>query len=146
MSKLSRPLAIVGVLSLVAGFLAVGFSGVAGAATPPWQTSPPSQEVGGLLFYNSAGQQITGGSTTVAPFAAYVKGTTVLNGGDSQATLFGYTPSLQAPGNWSGQALGVRPHTRTPVPRLRSTRRSRSTRVRRRTQPSRHTRSSSRTH
>ena len=119
MSKLSRPLAIVGVLSLVAGFLAVGFSGVAGAATPPWQTSPPAQEVGGLLFYNSAGQQITGGSTTVAPFAAYVKGTTVLNGGDSQATLFGYTPSLQAPGNWSGQALGgttTYPNASAPAP------------------------------
>lgn len=119
MSKLSRPLAIVGVLSLVAGFLAVGFSGVAGAATPPWQTSPPAQEVGGLLFYNSAGQQITGGSTTVAPFATYVKGTTVLNGGDSQATLFGYTPSLQAPGNWSGQALGgttTYPNASAPAP------------------------------
>jgi len=119
MRRLFRPFAILGALSLVAGFLTLGFAGVASAATPPWQTSPPALELGGLLFYNAAGQQITGGSTTVAPFAKYVKGTTVLNSGDSQATLFAYTPTLQAPGNWSGEQLGgttTYPNASAPAP------------------------------
>lgn len=107
MNRTFRSLTGVGLIALVVGFLTLGFAGVASAATPPWQTSPPAQELGGLLFYNSAGLQIDGGSTTTAPFAAYVVGTTVLNAGDSQATLFAYTPVDGTPvGEWSGEALG----------------------------------------
>jgi Bacterial Ig-like domain (group 3) len=108
MKPLFRPVAGAGLLALVVGFLTLGVAGVASAATPPWQTSPPAQEVGGLLFFNAAGQQITGGSITTAPFAAYVEGTTVLNASDSKATLFAVTPvDGQAPGQWNKQQLGA---------------------------------------
>jgi hypothetical protein len=107
MTRLFKTLTSAGVLALLVGLLTLGFAGVAAAATPPWQTSPPAAQVGSLLFYNAAGQQITGGSTTVAPFAAYVKGTTVLNAGDATATLFVYTPTFgNPPGSWSGEQLG----------------------------------------
>ncbi len=74
--------------------------------TPPWE--PDSNSVGGLVFYNSSGTVITGGNITDAPIAAYVAGTTTVRGGDTKATLYGYLPIHgQAPGAWSGEALGT---------------------------------------
>jgi hypothetical protein len=120
MKRPFRSLSGIGVIALLVGVLTLGFAGVASAATPPWQTSPPSQQVGGLLFFNSAGQQITGGSITTAPFAAYVEGTTAPNGSDTTATLYAYTPvNGEAPGSWSGEALGVStvyPNSGAPAP------------------------------
>ena len=53
----------------------MGFAGSAFAAgNPPWEPVANPPEVGSLTFYNAAGQQITGGSTTAQPFAAYVQG------------------------------------------------------------------------
>ena len=73
-----------------------------GAATsPPWE--PDANSVGGLIFYDAAGNIITGGSITDSPIAAYVEGTVAPRAGDTKATLYGYAPVYgEAPGNWSG--------------------------------------------
>jgi len=87
--------------------VAVGVAGSAAAAgSPPWEPVANPPEVGGLIFYNSAGQQITGGSTTASPLAAYVQGTTPVQAGDTTATLFARTPvNGVAPGQWGGEEL-----------------------------------------
>ncbi len=84
----------------------VGLAGTASASgTPPWEPVG-GPDVGSLAFFNSAGQQITGGNLTDAPLAAYVEGSTTLRNGDTKATLFGATPvSGVAPGQWSGEQL-----------------------------------------
>ena len=85
----------------------------AGAATSPPATTPPPWEpdagsVGGLVFYNAAGQVITGGSITDAPLAAYVEGTSTLRNGDTKATLYGYLPIKgELPAAWGGDQLGL---------------------------------------
>jgi hypothetical protein len=87
--------------------------GSAPAAKPPWEPDPNS--VGGLVFYNSAGHVITGGSTNDSPVAAYVKGTKTIGAGDTKAALFGFLPVHgQPPGQWSGEQLG----SSTPFPNL----------------------------
>jgi hypothetical protein len=74
--------------------------------TPPWE--PDSNSVGGLVFYNSSGNVVTGGNLSDAPIAAYVEGTSIVRSGDTKATLYGYLPIHgQAPGAWSGEALGT---------------------------------------
>ena len=50
----------------IAGIVTFGWAGPASAAgTPPWEPDPNS--VGGLLFFNAAGQQVTGAAVT--PFS-----------------------------------------------------------------------------
>ena len=72
---------------LVAGSLTAGLAGVASAAgNPPWEPVANPPEAGGLLFFNAAGQQITGGIVGTSPLAAYIEGTTVLNASDDKAT------------------------------------------------------------
>jgi hypothetical protein len=103
MKKLLRSLGAVAVVTVAAGIIA-GFAGSAFAANPPWEPDPNS--VGGLVFYNAAGQQVTGGNVTDSPIAAYIQGTATIRSGDTKATLYGYLPkSGQAPGAWSGGAL-----------------------------------------
>jgi hypothetical protein len=93
------------------GAIVAGFAGVAHAAgPPPWETSGSGggpadpNEAGGLLFFNSAGQQITGGS--VSSLGAFVEGTTTLHTGDTKATLFAFTPvNGQPAGSWSNDQL-----------------------------------------
>jgi hypothetical protein len=93
------------------GTIVAGFAGVAHAASPPpWETSGSGggpadpNEVGGLLFFNSAGQQITGSS--VSSLGGFVEGTTTLHSGDTKATLFAFTPvNGQPPGSWSNDQL-----------------------------------------
>ncbi len=105
MKKFRRSLALVATIATIAtGSLVAGFSGSASAAgNPPWE--PDSSSVGGLTFYNAAGQQITGGNITDQPLAAYVVGSSTIRSGDTKATLFGYTPvNGQVPGQWSGEA------------------------------------------
>ncbi len=88
------------------------------SSAPPWE--PDASSVGGLTFYDAAGQVITGGNTTDSPLAAYVEGTGIVRAGDTKATLFGYLPvSGQTPGQWSGEALGASttyPNTAAPAP------------------------------
>ena len=62
------------------------------AVTPPWEPDI-NATFGGIDFFNAAGQQITGGSTTGAPFAAYAVAEHNAAGGATKATLYGATPN-----------------------------------------------------
>ena len=100
--------ALVGVV-LVGGSLltaAVIVAPPAGAATtPPWE--PDANSAGGLTFYNSSGTQITSGSVSDSPVAAYVQGSATIRSGDTKAALYGYLPvSGESPSQWSGEPLG----------------------------------------
>ena len=94
-----------------------------GGGTPPWEPDPNS--VGGLTFYNSSGDVITGGSINDSPIAAYVQGGAVVNPLDTRATLYGYLPvNGQSPGQFSGEALGAStlyPNSSAPAPLNTST-------------------------
>jgi hypothetical protein len=119
MSHLVRRLAVGVTTAVVACGVLLTVPGVANATTaPPWE--PDSNSVGGLLFFNSSGQQITGGSVNDSPLAAYVEGTNTVRAGDTKATLFGYLPvNGQVPGQWQGEAIGastVYPNTSAPAP------------------------------
>jgi hypothetical protein len=93
------------------------------STTPPWEPDPSS--VGGLVFYNASGQQITGGSVNDSPLAAYVQGTSTVRSGDTVATLYGYLPVKgQLPTQWSGEQLGLTttfPNPNAPAPLNTST-------------------------
>jgi len=107
---------------LLGGSVLTGLLGIGGpsasAATPPWEPDPGS--VGGLTFFNAAGQQITGGNLTDSPIAAYVEGTATARSGDTVATLYGYLPKNgEAPAAWSGDQLGgstTFPNASAPAP------------------------------
>jgi Bacterial Ig-like domain (group 3) len=121
MKKLLRSIASVAVVAAFAGGALVGFAGSASAAgTPPWEPIGPPAQVGGLLFFNSAGAQITGGLLSAQPLAAYVEGTATIQAGDTKATLYGYLPvDGEAPGTWSGEAIGsstTYPNSAAPAP------------------------------
>jgi hypothetical protein len=98
----------VAALVAAAGGAVLLTAGAAQAATPPWVGSDPN-EVGGLEFFNAAGQQITGGTLSDTPFTAYIVGTTAVRAtGDVKATLYGYLPNPSAaPGAWSGETLSA---------------------------------------
>ena len=101
---ITRALAVLAIFLAGFGALLTSFAGTAGAAgNPPWEPVGSPPEVGSLLFFNSAGQQITGGNLTDDPIAAYVQGTATLRAGDTKATLKAYTPNISTPpGGWSG--------------------------------------------
>jgi hypothetical protein len=117
------------IVALVGAVLAMGtvltaVAPTAGAAgNPPWE--PDGNSVGGLVFYNAAGQQITGGNLADSPVAAYVEGTGTIRAGDTKATLYGYVPVAgTAPGTWNGEALGsstAYPNASAPAPLNTST-------------------------
>jgi len=110
---------------LAAGAVLTAVVPPAGAASgnPPWE--PDANSVGGLAFYNAAGQQITGGNLTDSPVAAYVEGAGTIRAGDTKATLYGYSPVAgTAPGTWNGEALGsstTYPNASAPAPLNTST-------------------------
>jgi Bacterial Ig-like domain (group 3) len=110
------------VLAVAAGLL-VGFSGTALAAAPPWEPDPGS--IGGLTFYDAAGNQIAGGNINDAPFASYVLASHAGLAGDTKATLFGYLPKNGvAIGAWTGEALTASttyPNASAPAPLNAST-------------------------
>jgi len=119
MNKFVRSIALVATATVAAGSLAAGFGGTAFAGTPPpWE--PDANSGGALVFFNAAGQQITGGKVTDTPIAAYVEGTTTVRAGDTKATLYGYDPVAgTAPGTWGGEALGsstTYPNSGAPAP------------------------------
>ena len=113
--------ALIGGTALTVGVVAAPSAGATTA--PPWEPDPGS--VGGLTFYNSSGDTITGGSIDTAPIAAYVEGGATVHAGNTKATLFAYTPvSGQLPTQWSGRALGLStmyPNTDAPAPLNTST-------------------------
>ena len=90
-----------------AGALLVGGVGVAFAATPPYEPDATGQQLGQLVFYDAAGNQVTSGSTSGNPFAKFAVATTnqtVL--ADNAATLYGYLPKSGVdPLNWAGEQL-----------------------------------------
>jgi hypothetical protein len=100
-----RRLLVVGGL----GLLALGtFSGVAGAATTAPFTDPNA--VGTIGLCNQAGQQVTSGSTTTAPFAWLAVSTAPApapyNNASRTAILLAYQPQNGLPpGEWSGAEL-----------------------------------------
>jgi hypothetical protein len=117
---------LVGSTALAIGMLVAPASSAAASNTttpPPWEPDPNS--VGALIFYNSSGTVITGGSVNASPVAAYVLGTSTIRAGDTKATLFGYLPVKgQVPGEWSGEALGASttyPNAKAPTPLNTST-------------------------
>jgi hypothetical protein len=118
-SLIGGALAAVG--CVLAAAAVVGVSGVAGASAPsPWVGTDPN-EVGGLEFFNAAGQQITGGNLSDNPLAAYIVGTSAVRAtGDVKATLYGYLPNPSAvPGVWSGEVLSastIYPMSTAPAP------------------------------
>ena len=83
------------------------FASSAGASTtPPWEpiTNPP--EAGGLTFYNSSGQVITGGNISDPVIAAYIQGNTILQGQTAAtvADLNGFDPDHERrAGHGAGQ-------------------------------------------
>ena len=116
MRRLFRSAATVALAAVAGGTLVAGLTGTAGASTtPPWEVgSPPAvspNEIGGLTFYNSSGQVITGGNISDNPIAAYIQGNTALQGSATLADLDGYTPTqngtpVTSPGNWNGFSFG----------------------------------------
>jgi hypothetical protein len=104
----TRPVSWVLTLLLAVAAAVVGLvmSGSTASATtaPPW-AGQDQYAVGGLTFYNAAGQVITTGSTNSAPFAAYVEGNAIPRPGlgDTKATLFGYQVQQSSPAVWSNQ-------------------------------------------
>jgi hypothetical protein len=113
---------LMGSAALTVGVIAAP-SPASATTIPPWE--PDANSVGGLLFFNSAGQSITGGSITDSPIAAYVEGTATVRAGDTKATLYGYLPVLgETPGEWSGESLGAStayPNASAPAPLNTST-------------------------
>lgn len=122
MKRLLTSVATVGVTLVAAGGLLTGLATSASAApVPPWETGAgvDPDEAGSLLFFDSSGNPVTGGSIN-APIAAYAQGTAVLNAGDSSASLYGYLPKNGvAPGAWGGEVLAgpsAYPNTAAPAP------------------------------
>ncbi len=75
-------------------------SGAVTVTPPPWEPDN-NDDFGGIDFYNAAGQQISGGSITDAPLAAYAVAEHTSTGA-TLATLFGYLPK-----NGQSSALGT---------------------------------------
>ena len=111
MRRLFRAAASVAAATVVSGTLVAGLAGTAQATTvPPWEVAQPPattpavapDEVGGLTFYNSSGQVITGGNISDNPIAAYVQGNTSLQSSPTLADLNGFTPVINVnPGAWN---------------------------------------------
>jgi hypothetical protein len=119
MKRILTSVAAMAVGAIASGGLLTGLaSGAHASASPPWEPDPSS--VGGLVFYNSAGHVITGGSTTESPLAAYVEGSATVRSGDNVATLFGFLPVKgQKPTQWTGEALSgstTYPNSSAPKP------------------------------
>ncbi len=115
----SALLVIVVVVATLGSVLTIGVqrSGADATTPPPWDTFNPTDgatygsyanpaaygAVGSLTFYNSLGQQITGGSTA-SPFAAYVEGSTATGG--VKADLYIAIPAASDPSGWTKFTLG----------------------------------------
>jgi hypothetical protein len=121
MRKIFRVLAVAATTATAAGSMIVSLSTASSADSttpPPWDTFSPTDgatygsntspsgygAVGSLLFYNSAGQQITGGSITSTPFAAYVAGS--VSTGGTKAQIYIASPAANDPSGWTTATLG----------------------------------------
>jgi hypothetical protein len=91
---------------LFAGSAGMLASHAAADTAPPWEVGAAKDvnEVGTLALYNSSGTQVTGGSVTDAPIAAYIVGSQA--DAHPKATAYMYTPkSGTAAGAWPGEQL-----------------------------------------
>jgi hypothetical protein len=107
--------ALLGATLVVSSVLvgAVLASSAGASTTPPWEPISNPPEAGGLTFYNSSGQVVTGGNTADPVIAAYIQGNTVLQNqtAPTLADLNGFDPTtngvpVTAPGNWNEESLG----------------------------------------
>lgn len=120
MTSTLRRSVLAGVVGLLtAGTLAVLSGSTATATTPPpWE--PDANSVGGLLFFDSHGNKITGGSINDQPLAAFVEGTKAVRAGDTNAILSGYqTVKGELPSQWNGDLLSAStayPNAAAPAP------------------------------
>lgn len=105
-------LAVVAATAVTTGVVFSPGAQATSPTVPPWQTGTGSgfgasdpHKVATLSFYNAAGTQIFGGSTT-APLGAYVQSSAPVRAGDDHASLYAYTPSSGSfVGDWSGSLL-----------------------------------------
>jgi hypothetical protein len=94
---------------LLAGSAGMLASHAAAASTPPWESgsAKDANEVGTLVLYNSSGAQVTSGSVTSTPIAAYIVGSHA-DASHQKATAYMYTPKNgTAPGAWPGEQLSL---------------------------------------
>ena len=89
--------AVLAASAALAGGVVLAPTAGAASTAPPWE--PDANSVGGLLFFDAAGNQITGGNVTDQPVAAYVEGTAVINPVNLKATLFAALPVPATPPN-----------------------------------------------
>jgi hypothetical protein len=119
--RLASVMAGVATLATTGAVLLVGAT-AANAATPPFQppnaTADPN-EVGTLALFNASGAQITHGSLTDAPLAAYYVASTA-DAGHTKATQYFYTPKNgTAQGAWPGEQASLSttyPNASAPAP------------------------------
>jgi hypothetical protein len=69
--------------------------------------------VGNLLFYNAAGQQITGGSINSSPIAAYIAGSA--STGSGKAQLYIVAPQSANPATWTSKVSDNGAATTNPI-------------------------------
>jgi hypothetical protein len=106
--KFKSALAVAALVAAAGAAITVGAGSASaqGTATPwaPGGISQDANAVGGIAFFDAAGNQITGGSTT-APFAAYAVGlakTRTVAFTDTVANLFVYQPQFGlTPDQWT---------------------------------------------
>jgi hypothetical protein len=105
-SSLRKALTGVGVLAIAGGALAATAGSALAAPAPYFPDSGAT--FGGIDFFNSAGVQITGGSITDTPFAAFaVAQDTPAGVTNPKATAYFYTPvNGVQPGGWGGAQMG----------------------------------------
>jgi Bacterial Ig-like domain (group 3) len=91
----------------LAGGVVLATGGTAFASLPSSLTTDPGATLGGIDFFNAAGVQITSGSISTAPFAAFAVAQNLAPGATKLNEL-AYTPvSGVLPANWSGEQLSV---------------------------------------
>ena len=102
-SSRKRSLVVLG-LALAVAISLVVVATAGAAATPPFEPDPSS--LGGLRFFDAAGNEITSGNVADAPFAAYVQASGAGRVGDTKATLYADPPKSGVPiSGWSGEQM-----------------------------------------
>jgi len=81
-------------LGLAAGLVVGSGAANAAAPTPPYEPDP--QGTGTISFYDASGNQITSGTITDAPIAAYAVGSQTIRAGDNKAALIAAQPNPNA--------------------------------------------------
>lgn len=124
MNKLKSAIAAGALLASAGGVLLGGVTNATAQGTPtPWAPNGVSQDpnaIGGLAFFDAAGNQITSGSSNSGPFAAYTVGFAEPRSGNTIAFTSIFTPQVGVtPDQWLGSALTgstVYPNTAAPAP------------------------------